>query len=314
MNTGTILLQPARSRRPHTEGARRGTPRAAMARQAAYAPACGHAYPSGGGCLPGPALGRRTAHRRRKRQARRRRAARRLLALLLLTLGLGGLLALHGFAPGLAVWPGEAAEPAAIPEGRPLELLKQRPLLPNGCEAASIAMLLGWAGAPVGMDELFFEHFPRAAFSYMGGDRFGPDPEEAYAGDASSERGGWYCFEGPAAEGANAFLAAQGSARRARALYGLDRETLNGYLNAEVPLAVWVTCGYEQPRASSFSWVLPNGSRYAPYANLHCVVLAGRQEGGLYRIADPLEGWQAVSPELFWQSFAAMGGRAVVIE
>ena len=38
------------------------------------------------------------------------------------------------------------------------------------------------------------------------------------------------------------------------------------------------------------------------------------QEEGLYRIADPLEGWQAVEPERFWQSFAAMGGRAVVIE
>lgn len=79
-------------------------------------------------------------------------------------------------------------------------------------------------------------------------------------------------------------------------------------------LAVWVTRGYEQPRFSNFSWVLPNGSRYTPYANLHCVVLAGRAEDGLLRIADPLEGWQTVEPEVFWQSFEAMGGRAVAIE
>lgn len=145
----------------------------------------------------------------------------------------------------------------------------QRPILPNGCEAASTAMLLNWAGASAAMDELFFEYFPHKDFQTMGGDRFGPDPETAYAGDASSERGGWYCFEGPAAEGANAFLAAQSSPYRASALHGLDREALGEYLDAGVPLAVWVTRGYEEPRESSFSWVLPDGSRYIPYANAH---------------------------------------------
>ncbi len=319
MNTGTILLQPAPTRRLRTEGARRGAPaHGPAARQAAYAPAYGRgqalrACPYSGGYAAGPAFAPRAA-RRRRRQKRRRSAARRLLALLLLALGLGGFYALRTAAPGLALWPDAPARPEAIPEGRPLELLEQRPLLPNGCEAASTAMLLGWAGAPAEMDELFFEYFPRTGFSYMGNDRFGPDPETAYAGDASSERGGWYCFEGPAAEGANAFLTGQGCTRRARALHGLDQETLERYLDAGVPLAVWVTRGYEEPRAASFGWVLPDGSRYTPYDNLHCVVLAGRQEEGLYRIADPLEGWQAVEPERFWQSFAAMGGRAVVIE
>lgn len=343
MNTGTIYLQPAR--RLRTEGARRGSapgPAAAAARQAVYAPAygqtcaagrrdaplpnavlspaCGQARPTrpevrrgyasqGPGVVPA-ARNIRPARLRKKARARRH-ALRRLLAFLLLALGLGGFWVLRCLAPGLAVWP---AKPQPMPDSRPLELLMQRPLLPNGCEAASTAMLLNWAGAPAAMDELFFEYFPHKSFVSTGGDRFGPDPETAYAGDASSEQGGWYCFEGAAAEGANAFLAARGSPYRARALHGLAREALGEYLDAGVPLAMWVTRGYEEPRfSSSFSWVLPDGSRYIPYANLHCVVLAGRAENGLLRIADPLEGWQTVEPETFWQSFEAMGGRAVAI-
>lgn len=321
MNTGTILLQPAPARRLRTGGARRGSSpchTAAAARRAVYAPAytpgrtggCRDALPQSFGGIAAP----RTARLTRRKKRARRHAVRRLLALLLLALGLGGFWGLRCLAPGLAIWPPALAKPQALPQSRPLELLMQQPLLPNGCEAASTAMLLGWAGAPAAMDELFFEYFPRADFSHMGNDRFGPDPETAYAGDASSERGGWYCFEGAAAEGANAFLTAQSSPYRARALHGADRETLCEYLDAGLPLAVWVTRGYEQPRFSNFSWVLPNGSRYTPYANLHCVVLAGRAEDGLLRIADPLEGWQTVEPEVFWQSFEAMGGRAVAIE
>ena len=34
---------------------------------------------------------------------------------------------------------------------------------------------------------------------------------------------------------------------------------------------------------------------------------------GFFRIADPLNGWQFVKKDVFWQSFAAMGQRAVAV-
>ncbi len=274
---------------------------------------------------------RRPAKKRRARRRRQAAARRRLAVLLLFAAALSGLLALRGLAPGLPGLPGlqealagpinalrglvglgpEVPENIA-PDGT-ITLQLQQPGLPNGCEAASAAMLLGWAGAPVPMEELFYDYFPRKGFWFMGGDRFGPDPEECYVGDAGSETGGWYCFEGPAAAGMNAFLDGMGSPRTALALRGVSQEQLAGYLDAGIPLAAWVTQEYRAPETSSFTWVLPDGSRCAPYGNLHCVVLAGREPDGSYRVADPLRGWQTVDPAVFWQSFEAMGGRAVAV-
>lgn len=271
---------------------------------------------------------RRPAAKKRRARRRRQAARRRLAALLLLAAALSGLLALRGLAPGMPDLQEALAGPvnalrglaglgAGVPENiapdGSITLQLQQPGLPNGCEAASAAMLLGWAGAPVPMEELFYDYFPRKGFSYMGGDRFGPDPEEAYVGDAGSETGGWYCFEEPAAAGMNAFLAGMGSPRTALALRGMSQEQLAGYLDAGIPLAAWVTQEYRAPETSSFTWVLPDGSRCTPYGNLHCVVLAGREPDGSYRVADPLRGWQTVDPAVFWQSFEAMGGRAVAV-
>ena len=241
------------------------------------------------------------------------RARRRLAALLMLAGLFTGLLALRGLAPGTAGAGTDAGQAPAGDAARVVTLMLQQPALPNGCETVSMAMLLDQAGCPIDPVELFGGYLPHEPFQYMGNERYGPDPETAYAGDAASERNGWYCFEGPVVEGANAYLSAYKTGRQARAVSGLDQEELAEYLDAGRPLAVWVTRGYEPPRTSSFRWILPNGSRYAPYANLHCVVLAGRQEDGQYRIADPLEGWQTVDPETFWQSFDAMGRRAVVV-
>lgn len=271
---------------------------------------------------------RRPAAKKRRARRRRQAARRRLAALLLLAAALSGLLALRGLAPGMPDLQEALAGPvnalrglaglgAGVPENiapdGSITLQLQQPGLPNGCEAASAAMLLGWAGAPVPMEELFYDYFPRKGFWFMGGDRFGPDPEECYVGDAGSETGGWYCFEGPAAAGMNAFLDEMGSPRTALALRGVSQEQLAGYLDAGIPLAAWVTQEYRAPETSSFTWVLPDGSRCTPYGNLHCVVLAGREPDGSYRVADPLRGWQTVDPAVFWQSFEAMGGRAVAV-
>lgn len=194
-----------------------------------------------------------------------------------------------------------------------VELLYQNPELPNGCEVTSLAMALNAAGCPVDKVALYQECLPCEAFSYSGNDRFGPDPEKFYAGDAASERGGWYCFEDPIVQAARTWIRQSQNQCTVQKVSGISERKVRSYAEKEIPLVVWVTQDYEMPYQSSFTWTLPGGGCYEPYGNLHCVVLAG-MEGSNYRIADPLRGWQTVDPQVFWDSFDAMGRRAVCIK
>lgn len=189
----------------------------------------------------------------------------------------------------------------------------QNPQLPNGCEAASLATLLQYSGFSVDLGSLAADYLPCQSFTYNGLNRYGPDPEKAYAGDPFSTTNGWYCFEGPVVEAANAYLRAQGSDLRAQAVTGADIAELEHLLRQGRPVAVWFTQDYEQPRQNtSFTWTLPNGHTYTPYANLHCVVLSG-MDGQQCYLADPMQGSTSIPRDQFESIYTAMGSRAVVL-
>lgn len=201
-----------------------------------------------------------------------------------------------------------------LEDGQEVTLQLQEPQLPNGCEVTSLAMLLGWAGYPVDKLELYQEYLPRQDFTETPeGWKIGGNPEEVYVGDATSELGGWYCFEEPIVEAGNAYLQDQGSGEQVEAVSGLSHRELDEFLRRDIPLVVWVTLDYDTPMDSIHNWYLSDGTFYQPYANLHCVVVLARGDQG-YLTADPLEGWQWVDESLFWASFDAMGRRAVTIE
>lgn len=211
-----------------------------------------------------------------------------------------------------AIWRGLAGGRASG-QYRNVELVYQNPELPNGCEAASLAMLLTSAGCPADKLALYRDYLPKADFSQIDGRRYGPNPEKWYAGNAADLKGGWYCFEGPTVQAANGWLEDHGNAARARSVTGLSRAELEHYAQDGVPLVVWVTLAYAAPRYSESSWTLEDGTQYHPYSNLHCVVLAGVRDGQ-YQIADPISGFALVDKNLFWDSFSAMGSRAVIVE
>ena len=190
----------------------------------------------------------------------------------------------------------------------------QQPALPNGCEAASLATLLEYSGCPVDLVALGVDYLPRQSFTYNGLNRYGPDPEKAYAGNPASASEGWYCFEQPVIEAANAWLRDQGSGLRAESETGADMARLEQLLRQGTPVAVWFTQDYEQPRFnSSFTWTLPNGRTYTPYANLHCVVLTGMDETFCY-LADPMQGDTFIERSQFESIYTAMGSRVVVLQ
>lgn len=196
----------------------------------------------------------------------------------------------------------------------PVKLILQNPELPNGCEVTCLAMLLSAAGFPIGHVDLYRNYLPTDGFSHFSGQRFGPSPEEVYVGDASSRDGGWYCFENPLVEAGNAWIQQNDGGSRMKVISGISQEDLEQYTQNGIPVITWVTLGYGRPDyANNFSWNLPSGESYVPYSNLHCVLLTG-EENDRYRIADPINGMQLVSKEVFWNSFDAMGRRAVTME
>lgn len=196
---------------------------------------------------------------------------------------------------------------------QPVEVIYQDPELPNGCEVTSLAMVLASAGCPADKVTLYLDYLPKSDFSLIDGQRYGPSPEKWYVGDAADLTDGWYCFEGPVIQAANGWLEGRGSNLRAQSVTGLSRTELDRCARDGIPLVVWVTLDYAAPRYSDFFWTLEDGTEYHPYSNLHCVVLAGA-EGGQYRIADPINGMTVIDKDTFWDSFSAMGCRAVVVK
>ena len=188
----------------------------------------------------------------------------------------------------------------------------QEPALPNGCEAASLASVLGYYGLQADMLDLAYGYIPRQDFyEGAGGTRFGPNPERAYPGDPAAL--GFYCFAGALCEGANTYLEKAGSSLRAYDVTGVTEAGLAGYLAAGTPVIVWVTTDWQPPRTSSYTWLLEDtGETYTPYANLHCLVLTGMGETKC-RTADPLRGEQTVDKQTFLDIFAQAGSRAVVV-
>lgn len=199
----------------------------------------------------------------------------------------------------------------AVFSGSPVELIRQRPELLNGCEVTSLAMVMASVGCPVDKVDLYWNYLPKADFYYQGSVRYGPDPEEYYVGNAAA-RGGWYCFEGPVAQAGSTWLANCGSRLRAVPFRDMSREGLDAYVRAGIPVIAWVTTNYGAPKLSTSSWRLADGTLYRPYTNLHCVVVTGLS-GGKYQIADPISGMRTLERDKFWSCFSAMGGRAVVV-
>ena len=167
-------------------------------------------------------------------------------------------------------------------------------------------------GVPADKLDLAYGYIPRGDIEETTDGRTGPDPELAYAGDPAAGLG-FYCFAQPVAQGANAYLAAQGSALRAADITGVTGQGLLQYLRGGDPVIVWITKDLSAPRTGGCTWLLADtGETYVPYANLHCVVLAG-WDGDTCTIADPLQGRRRVDAAAFLQCFRQMGSRAVVV-
>jgi len=190
--------------------------------------------------------------------------------------------------------------------------LLQKPELPNGCEATSLAIVLNFWGFEADKLDIAYNHIPRQDFTTTNAGRLGPNPAQAYAGDPA-DNFGFYCLAPAVAAGANSYLQQAGSLLQAQDISGSDTAALEGWLDAGCPVVFWLTLdGGEARYAPRFYWLLPDGTEYRPYANLHCVVLRGYNDTQFY-LCDPLQVEVAVDKAAAMAGYQALGENAVVV-
>lgn len=188
----------------------------------------------------------------------------------------------------------------------------QYPLLPQGCETAALTSLLNHYGYEVDMRKLAEEHLPKADFTKKNGRNYGPDPDEAYAGDPS-KISGWYCNAKPIAEAANSFFQEEKIFDRAVDISGISREKLIDEVQKGNPVLVWTTVDLAPVKRVAGWYEEKTGKRMEVPVNSHCVLLNGFEGKRLF-VMDPLRGQQTVEAELFFESYYELGGYAVKLE
>ncbi len=212
------------------------------------------------------------------------------------------------------------SEPTAVSEPNSVSELKtdamlavdnilQYPELPNGCEGTSLAIVLNYFGIEADKYDIAMNYVPRMAFADGGG-----HPDAVYMGDPSSYYGGYYCFPAPLAAAAAQYLEEHSSPLCAYVATGSTEADLIAFLNADLPVIVWITVDNRPPvRREDLAWMLTDtGAFYVPYVNLHVAVLRGYDAENFY-LCDPLDNIDTLPREDFMALYTAMGRRAMVV-
>lgn len=183
-------------------------------------------------------------------------------------------------------------------------LIKQR--LRDDCEATALAMILGYAGRPVGQLALQREvaHArPLDPTTTASGTEIWGDPSLGFVGraDGGGPAGGFGVYQGPI----RALARRRGLAMVD--LSGRPPSRVYSALLAGRPVLAWVALA-SGPYAS---WTSPGGKPIRVNFGEHAVVLTGLA-GGLVEVNDPLSGERlSWSKAQFEQMWAGLGRRAL---
>lgn len=194
----------------------------------------------------------------------------------------------------------------------PMDVLLQKPELPNGCEITALAALLiqrGYSVNKVGLSDIYL---PKQAFFRKGGKLYGADPNQAFSGDPKDPTG-WFVYAPPTVMAGNAYLNDQSSPVRAVDITGASRDAIMEHILAGTPVAMWVTRELDLGKFE-YGWhLIDSGEWFDAPINLHCMVVHGF-DGDMLHVMDPLKGDMMYSAELFFKSYESLGAQAIVLE
>lgn len=189
-------------------------------------------------------------------------------------------------------------------------LINQLPKYPNGCEGASSVMLLNFYGVNITLEE-FFKYLDQDKIYTENGTRFGPNPALFYAGDPTSNTGGWGCFDLVIAKAINKILTEKDYEFTANLKN--NKEPLKN-LAYNGPCLIWVTIDYDAVK-EVFTWTSYDKKETYTYPkDEHVVVLTGYDED-YYYINDPLKNEKniKVKKDQLEKSYDSLGRQSVAI-
>lgn len=183
-----------------------------------------------------------------------------------------------------------------------LNVVKQYPELPNGCETTSLTMVLNYLGYAVTKVDLKNRYLPIGEANFYQYNIGDPADRQSYG-----------CYSPVIAETAKKFLQENDSTYHAFDLTHYDIREIYYQVSLGHPVIVWIT--QDLHTEPSITRVFEEGdTEYRWKGPLHCVVLTGyNRKENTVTWADPIYGMQTGERTLFETRWHQMGEQAVVI-
>ncbi|MGE7696437.1 C39 family peptidase [Lysinibacillus sp. NPDC094177] len=193
-------------------------------------------------------------------------------------------------------------------------VVMQNPELPHGCEITSLTAVLNYYGLNVTKLEMADNYLPKQTISNVGGQRFGPNPAQAFAGNPRDKAHGMYVFAAPIVKAAEAVIADKQANLQVTNKSGASQDEILQLVREGVPVVTWVTLDLSEPQRKLAKGWIYEGEKvpHAAYMNLHAVVLTGHL-GDKVVVMDPLKGFVTYNVDQFFKSYRELGKQAVAV-
>jgi len=182
---------------------------------------------------------------------------------------------------------------------------------PTGCEIVSASMLLQHYEYDVSVDEFIDNYLERSSLEEINGNLYGPDPNEAFAGDPRSVYS-YGCYAPVIVSSLNKIL---GEEHWVKNTTGSEfNELIENYIDKEIPVLVWTSINLIPTSVGTEWYVRESGERIQWISNEHCMVLVGYDKDKYY-FNDPYEdnGVVGYDKELVEERFRELGNQSIVI-
>ncbi|MCI8590354.1 MAG: C39 family peptidase [Clostridiales bacterium] len=183
-----------------------------------------------------------------------------------------------------------------------IDMVRQYPELPNGCETTSLTMVLNHLGYSVSKMDLKNQYLPIGSANFY-----------AYNIGDPADRHSYGCYSPVIVETADKFLKDNGGVHQVYDLTHYDIEEIYYQVSMGHPVIVWITQNLLIRPSITRVWQEADKAYYWK-GPLHCVVLIGYdQQENTVTWADPLYGVKTGEMALFETRWHQMGEQAVVV-
>lgn len=188
----------------------------------------------------------------------------------------------------------------------------QNPELPNGCEITALTAVLNYYGMNVTKLEMADTYLPKQDFRIVNGQRYGPNPALAYAGNPRDKNSGMYVLAAPIVKAAEAVIADKQANLQVKDMSGKSKNEILELVHNGIPVVVWVTLDLSPPKYNK-GWIY-EGERVPKegFSNLHAVVLTGHMDSKVV-VMNPLKGHVTYNEDQFFKSYQELGAQAVAV-